>query len=109
MALSGARDRMARLGEVVGAMLTRPRWTTRHLLSAGASARGTAFASLTSPPPASAAGGSGSSGALRDYFRSHDSGRGIYKWTHYFEIYERHFARFRGTRVHVAEVGVYSG
>ena len=33
----------------------------------------------------------------------------IYKWKHYFEIYDRHFSRFRGTDVHVVELGVYQG
>lgn len=33
----------------------------------------------------------------------------INKWKHYFEIYERHFARFRGTDVHVVEFGVSHG
>ena len=48
-------------------------------------------------------------GPLHTYFEGNIEGPGIYKWTHYFEIYERHFARFRDKAVHVAEVGVYSG
>ena len=28
---------------------------------------------------------------------------------HYFDVYEKHFSRFRGTDVVVAEVGIYSG
>lgn len=38
-----------------------------------------------------------------------NTGRTIQKWKHYFEIYERHFARFRGTDVHVVEFGVAHG
>jgi hypothetical protein len=45
---------------------------------------------------------------LEKYF-AHNHGREIAKWTHYFEIYERHFARFRGTDVHVLEFGVSHG
>lgn len=45
---------------------------------------------------------------LERYF-SHNSGRLIHKWKHYFEIYERHFSRFRGTDVHVVEFGVSHG
>src|SRR5262249_26064300 len=36
-------------------------------------------------------------------------GRGIWKWNHYFDIYDRHFQRFRGREVHILEIGVYSG
>jgi hypothetical protein len=46
---------------------------------------------------------------LRAYFDSHEMGRGIWKWTHYFDIYHRHFSKFVGCEVHVAEVGVHSG
>ncbi len=38
-----------------------------------------------------------------------NTGRMIHKWKHYFEIYDRHFARFRGTDVHVVEFGVFQG
>ena len=33
----------------------------------------------------------------------------IYKWTHYFEIYHRHFRRYRNHEVTVLEIGVYQG
>jgi methyltransferase family protein len=46
--------------------------------------------------------------SLQDYFER-NPGRRIDKWMHYFEIYERHFARFRGRPVHVMEIGVYHG
>lgn len=47
--------------------------------------------------------------ALKDFFDSRKQGRGIFKWNHYFEIYDRHFRQFRGQEVHVLEIGVYSG
>jgi hypothetical protein len=50
-----------------------------------------------------------SSNPLQAYFDSHIEGRGIWKWKHYFEIYHRHFAKFRGREVHVLEIGVFSG
>jgi len=31
------------------------------------------------------------------------------KWKHYFEIYDRHFSKYRGTDVHVVEFGVFHG
>lgn len=46
---------------------------------------------------------------LRAFFENRKQGRGIWKWRHYFDIYERHFARFRNREVHVLEVGIYSG
>ena len=48
-------------------------------------------------------------GRLRSYFDAHKEGRGIWKWNHYFEIYEQYFSRFVGREVHVLEIGIYSG
>jgi cephalosporin hydroxylase len=45
---------------------------------------------------------------LRWYF-DHNDGRLIHKWLHYFPIYERHLARFRGRRVTMLEIGVSQG
>jgi hypothetical protein len=45
---------------------------------------------------------------LEKYF-TENTGRQIHKWKHYFEIYDRHFSRFRGTDVHVVEFGVFQG
>jgi hypothetical protein len=45
---------------------------------------------------------------LEKYFEA-NTGRLIHKWMHYFEIYDRHFARFRGTDVHIVEFGVSQG
>ena len=38
-----------------------------------------------------------------------NTGRLIHKWKHYFEIYDRHFSRFRGTDVHIVEFGISHG
>jgi len=45
---------------------------------------------------------------LQKFFDGHQ-GRLIHKWEHYFEIYDRHFARFRGQPVNVVEFGVSQG
>jgi hypothetical protein len=45
---------------------------------------------------------------LEKYFEANKQ-RLIHKWMHYFEIYDRHFARFRGTDVHIVEFGVSQG
>jgi hypothetical protein len=46
---------------------------------------------------------------LRDFFDDRKEGPGIWKWLHYFDIYDRHFHRFRDQEVHVLEIGIYSG
>ncbi len=45
---------------------------------------------------------------LEKYFMD-NTDRLIHKWKHYFEIYDRHFSRFRSTAVHVVEFGVSHG
>jgi hypothetical protein len=45
---------------------------------------------------------------LAEYFFN-NPGRLIDKWHHYFEIYHRHFERFRGRSPVVVEVGVFGG
>lgn len=45
---------------------------------------------------------------LERYF-TENTGKQIHKWKHYFEIYDRHFSRFRGTEVHIVEFGVSQG
>lgn len=45
---------------------------------------------------------------LEKYFNE-NTGSLIHKWKHYFEIYDRHFSRFRGTDVHIVEFGVSQG
>jgi hypothetical protein len=45
---------------------------------------------------------------LLDFFENHEH-RMIHKWMHYFEIYERHFAAFRGKPMSLVEFGVLHG
>ena len=45
---------------------------------------------------------------LEEYFESNE-GRLIHKWMHYFEVYDRHFRRFRGKAPVVLEIGVSQG
>ena len=47
-------------------------------------------------------------GFLHRYFINHN-GNLISKWLHYFDIYELHFSRFRGTDVRFLEIGVGQG
>lgn len=45
---------------------------------------------------------------LEKYFRN-NTGRLIHKWIHYFDIYERHFEKFRNKEIVVLEIGVFHG
>lgn len=45
---------------------------------------------------------------LERYF-AENTGRLLNKWGHYFEVYDRHFSRYRGTEVHIVELGVSHG
>ena len=47
--------------------------------------------------------------SLERYFDSNLVGPGLCKFRNYFNVYERHLARFRGTSVSVIEIGIYSG
>jgi hypothetical protein len=45
---------------------------------------------------------------LAALFKNH-RGRIAHKWCHYFDFYDRHFSRFRGTPVRMLEIGVALG
>ncbi len=47
--------------------------------------------------------------SFQPYLEEHTDGPGIWKWQHYFPIYDRHFAKFKGEEVHVVEIGIFSG
>ena len=47
-------------------------------------------------------------GFLHKYFLSNSVKR-LHKWLHYFDIYERHFSRFRGKGPVMIEIGVFGG
>lgn len=47
-------------------------------------------------------------GFLHKYFLNNSHKR-LHKWIHYFDIYERHFSRFRGKAPVMLEIGVFGG
>ena len=49
-----------------------------------------------------------SDGFLHKYFLA-NGGKRLHKWMHYFDIYERHFERFRCKSPVILEVGVFGG
>ncbi|MBO6602905.1 MAG: class I SAM-dependent methyltransferase [Roseicyclus sp.] len=50
----------------------------------------------------------GYDGPLLDIYAAHD-GTVVNKWHHYLPLYDRYFARFRGTAVRFLEIGVSKG
>lgn len=46
---------------------------------------------------------------LRTFCEARASGPGIWKWTHYFDVYDRHFRDFVNKKVRLLEIGIYSG
>jgi hypothetical protein len=61
------------------------------------------------PPARATAPAIGATNDLRRYAEAHGEGPGLYKWPHYFEIYDRHLAPFRGQAITLVEVGVAGG
>lgn len=45
---------------------------------------------------------------LELYFNKNDK-RVIYKWAHYFDVYERHFSKYRGKEIVILEIGTLHG
>jgi 23S rRNA U2552 (ribose-2'-O)-methylase RlmE/FtsJ len=88
-----------------------PRLSFRYLLRMPLQLRGYHYGHTWSADlvPAGHCEGAEVPNALRTFFESNQEGPGIFKWTHYFDIYERHFSKFLGKTVHVMEVGIYSG
>ena len=74
-------------------------------------ARGYRFAQHLDPawPSTPASTGQEITGPLEAYAVAHRRGPGIYKWQHYFDIYDRHLSRFRGADVSLVEIGVAGG
>jgi Methyltransferase domain len=74
-------------------------------------AEGRAFAASWSPEPASGVESEvpAVSNPLWDYFAAHTSGPGIWKWSHYFDVYHEHLQRFIGKPVNLVEIGIFSG
>jgi hypothetical protein len=46
---------------------------------------------------------------LEEFFDRRTHGHGIWKWRHYFEIYDRHFRKFVGRDLRLLEIGIFSG
>src|SRR4029434_2154870 len=111
------RSKLQGLGRIANSLLSHPGWSAWVLRTLPESVRGHLFsaqwpsgrdeknpASSVHPKPMI-----DEESPLRKYFDSHQTGRGIWKWNHYFDIYHNHFKKFVGREVHIVEVGIYSG
>jgi hypothetical protein len=103
--------RIGQLADVIGCVLRHPLWSARRLSRFPEAWRARrlihdwpATAWPTAPPSSDA-----SANTLRRLFDARVQGRGMFKWLHYFDAYQRHLQKFVGTHVHLVEVGVYSG
>jgi SAM-dependent methyltransferase len=67
---------------------------------------GAQFAAAITPNPG---GTPPQPGRLEQYFDANTTGPGLWKWRHYFPVYERHFGRFVGASPRIAEIGIFSG
>lgn len=67
------------------------------------------FAASLKSPKSEPQGSQKPKGKLETYFDQNTEGPGIWKWRHYFPIYERHLAPLVGRDVTLVEVGIYSG
>lgn len=85
----------------------RLRGTSIQNAGAGWQHRGAGFGAGFSP--VQVAESAQPAGQLESYFDEHTEGLGIWKWRHYFPVYERHLERFRDRPVRVLEIGVFSG
>jgi len=109
-------SKIKKLSRIANSFVSQPGWSLAALRNLPEVVRGNVFAeqwraSSGEQGTASSDGEAGSEGPnpLREYFENHKTGKGIWKWHHYFEIYHRHFAKFVGREVHIAEVGIFSG
>lgn len=60
-------------------------------------------------PAAATGSGARTPSKLEEYFDANETGPGIWKWRHYFDVYHQHFEKFVGTSPTILEIGIYSG
>jgi hypothetical protein len=77
--------------------------STRHFL------RGYSYGGKVPPADRSLPDHAETINGLEAYFNANAEGPSIFKWRHYFEIYDRHLSRFRGKPISLVEIGVAGG
>jgi len=46
---------------------------------------------------------------LIEYLERNPDGRLVHRWKHYFDVYHKHFNRFRGQSITMIEIGIFNG
>jgi len=107
---------LRRLGRLVGGLVRRPVRSARYVSTLVERERADTFClqwPAETAKHASSIPGNLTPADLQNplwqYFDAHKEGPGIWKWTHYFDIYHRYLSKFVNTDVHVVEIGIYSG
>jgi hypothetical protein len=103
--------RLRAVAEILSSSINQPRLSGRLVRRLPWVIRGRRYGSGWSSQPSRTDAAHAADGVnpLEAFFNSHNTGKGIWKWTHYFDVYHRHLQKFIGRDVHVLEVGVYSG
>lgn len=104
--------KLLRLARIVWTLLAHPVDSARVLARLPATVRAMRLSQGWRRPTGTAAdttAGDAPPNPLRAYFDAHQTGRGIFKWLHYFDLYHQHLQKFVGQDVHVVEIGVFSG
>lgn len=102
-------SRFARLKAFLGDMRAEPGESRSILRTVPALLRGNEFARRWRSVPPDVGSAATPANALRTFFEGRRNGRGVWKWEHYFDIYDRHLSRFVGTDAHLLEIGVHGG
>ncbi len=100
---------LSKLLAAVRRMSSSPQDARAILRTVPAMFAGSEFARAWRAPAAIATPAAIEPNPLREFFEARVQGAGIWKWRHYFDIYHRHLAKFRGSDAHLLEIGVYSG
>src|SRR5271165_7028767 len=104
-------SRLRVLAEILNASLSQPRLSARLTRQLPWLIRGSRYGSTWVSQASSTERACAAEivNPLDAFFNTRHTGKGIWKWTHYFDIYHRHFQKFVGKEVHVLEVGIFSG
>lgn len=105
------KSKLKAVAEIVGCFVTDPALTRQIVRELPSVVRSERYSRRWSDPAVRPRLTNSSTGrnALRAYFDAHRTGPGIWKWLHYFDIYDRHLQKFRGAELHLLEIGIYSG
>ena len=110
--------RLRLLRQVIFGLLRNPRECLHHQVRLSEFLRGAALADQFLDTSGVVAGGLSSptvpepapNNPLWKYFSAHTEGPGIWKWVHYFDIYNHYLRKYVGSSgIHLLEIGVYSG